>query len=456
MTIWLYLFLGLTHQDTSPVLGNEEIQQMSSVISSLEVRVQQDTEELRQLKSTIQEIVNAKLPPRDRDSQLPSRHSPWPEPIPVLVFACNRPAAVSGIIRKLITLRPSKDLFPIIVSQDCDNVPVQRSIAEFRNQVVYLKHKSAQQDNVHVPPAHKKYVTYYYIARHYKLALNHVFGVLDYNTVILLEDDLDISDDFFEYFSATRYLLDKDPQLWCVSAWNDNGKSGLIDESANSLLYRSDFFPGLGWMMTSKVWAEIGPRWPAGFWDDWMREPETRQGRQCIRPEISRTKMTAFGKKGASKGQFYEKHVAKVILNTVPVSFTSTNLDYLLNPKYDREFDRMVYENSPLASINDAVASISTGTHDSKSVRVEYNGNIDFIVKADKLHIMHDFKAGVPRTAYRGNLSRIMTNAGWFPGNMVTEEWCWCWDLLFCAINLHSHLKRITKGISKYYGIEYI
>ncbi|WKY05523.1 hypothetical protein Q1695_006046 [Nippostrongylus brasiliensis] len=95
----------------------------------------------------------------------------------------------------------------------------------------------------------------------------------------------------------TRYLLDMDP-MWCVSAWNDNGKIGSIDRNAHSLLYRSDFFPGLGWMMTRTLWKEVGPKWPAGFWDDWLREPENRKDRQCIRPEISRTKMTSFGKSG--------------------------------------------------------------------------------------------------------------------------------------------------------------
>ncbi|VDN21665.1 unnamed protein product [Gongylonema pulchrum] len=63
-------------------------------------------------------------------------------------------------------------------------------------------------------------------------------------------DDLDIAPDFFEYFSATRRLLDIDKTLYCVSAWNDNGKAHLIDLSQPELLYRSDFFPGLGWMMT--------------------------------------------------------------------------------------------------------------------------------------------------------------------------------------------------------------
>ena len=39
-----------------------------------------------------------------------------------------------------------------------------------------------------------------------------------------LQDDLEISPDFFEYFDATSPLLWKDPTLYCVSAWNDNGQ----------------------------------------------------------------------------------------------------------------------------------------------------------------------------------------------------------------------------------------
>ena len=67
--------------------------------------------------------------------------------------------------------------------------------------------------------------------------------------LIVVEDDLEISPDFFHYFLATYHLLLRDPSLYCVSAWNDNGKEGLIDKRATSLLYRSDFFPGLGWML---------------------------------------------------------------------------------------------------------------------------------------------------------------------------------------------------------------
>ena len=31
------------------------------------------------------------------------------------------------------------------------------------------------------------------------------------------------------------------------------------------LLYRSDFFPGLGWMLLRDVWLELRPNWPVAY-----------------------------------------------------------------------------------------------------------------------------------------------------------------------------------------------
>ena len=45
-------------------------------------------------------------------------------------------------------------------------------------------------------------------------------------------DDLEVAPDFFHYMSAGLRLLQQDHTLWCVSAWNDNGKEGLIDQNA--------------------------------------------------------------------------------------------------------------------------------------------------------------------------------------------------------------------------------
>ena len=85
----------------------------------------------------------------------------------------------------------------------------------------------------------------------------------DFSQVVIVEDDLEIAPDFYEYFSATLPVLRADPSLWCVSAWNDNGKAGLINQSSPELLYRTDFFPGLGWMLTRELWQkELMTKWP--------------------------------------------------------------------------------------------------------------------------------------------------------------------------------------------------
>jgi len=46
---------------------------------------------------------------------------------------------------------------------------------------------------------------------------------------------------------------------------------------------------------------------PRSYWDDWMRLPEQRKNRACIRPEVGRSK--TFGKIGVSNGLFFDKHL---------------------------------------------------------------------------------------------------------------------------------------------------
>jgi len=68
------------------------------------------------------------------------------------------------------------------------------------------------------------------------------------------------------------------------------------------------------------------------FWDDWLREPEQRKDRVCIRPEISRT--YTFGKIGASNGQYFEEHLKYIVLNKDPVNFLEKDLSFLLKVLY--------------------------------------------------------------------------------------------------------------------------
>ena len=252
--------------------------------------------------------------------------------------------------------------------------------------------------DIEVPIKEKKFKGYFKIARHYGWALNHTFNVLGYSQVIVVEDDLEFSPDFFSYFEATLPLLRSDPSLMCVSAWNDNGKENLIDGSRPDLLYRTDFFGGLGWMLTKNLWSELGPKWPKSYWDDWIREPRQRRDRSCIRPEISRTK--TFGKIGVSNGLFFDKHLKFIKLNDRQVDFSKNNLNYLSKEKYDSDLQKLL-NSIPVVRIEE----LKNNQVRNGPVRVIYHNKLAFKKFAKVLGIMDDFKSGVPRMAYQGVVS---------------------------------------------------
>ena len=70
-----------------------------------------------------------------------------------------------------------------------------------------------------------------------------------------MQDDMQLAPDFFSYFAAMANLMDQYPSLWCISSWNDHGSARLVSDPTQ--LYRSDFFPGLGWMLTYDVWQDL-------------------------------------------------------------------------------------------------------------------------------------------------------------------------------------------------------
>ncbi|TRY60210.1 hypothetical protein DNTS_026360 [Danionella cerebrum] len=319
--------------------------------------------------------------------------------IPILVIACDR-VTVKRSLDKLIQYRPSPELYPIIVSQDCGHADTARVIGSYGSQLTHIR----QPDLADIPvrPDHRKFQGYYKIARHYRWALNQVFNVFAYSTVVIVEDDLEVAPDFFEYFRALYPILLSDPSLWCVSAWNDNGRDGLVDPGKAELLYRTDFFPGLGWMLLSDVWAELEPKWPKAFWDDWMRHPEQRKDRSCIRPEISRT--ITFGRKGVSLGQFFDQYLRYIKLNTEVVPFTQMNLSYLVRENYDESFEKQVYS-APLVKVEEVQQGSSL--KGSGPFRVQYSSRDSFKVLARSLGVMDDLKSGVPRAGYRGVVSFI-------------------------------------------------
>ena len=58
--------------------------------------------------------------------------------------------------------------------------------------------------------------------QHYKASLTTSFNLYPKaKYLVILEEDLDVSIDFFNYFQQLVPLFEEDDSLYCISAWND-------------------------------------------------------------------------------------------------------------------------------------------------------------------------------------------------------------------------------------------
>lgn len=360
--------------------------------------------------------------------------------IPVLVLSYNRPKLLKNLLSRIheLLLNTNKKRgvdhlppFRVFVSQDFDGSfpDVTATIQEaqthsFRELGIVLMLHNRDDSGATPQEESNGWKSYYAISKHYAWAIAQTFAMNpNYRRIIILEEDLELAFDFFDFMVGMSPLFDKEEggaadgggdgddasssssSLYCVSGFNDNGKAALVEDS--SAVYRSDFFPGLGWMMSRSLWEkELRAKWPKGFWDDWMRQPAQRKGRSCLRPEISRSKPICEDGEGASQGQFCSEHLKQIVLNdplrSRLVHWGNFNLDTLLPRIYDANLQGEVRRAKTVYNVQSTFGNTQGGSLDSTEVKLTYSSNDEFVVLAHALNLMDDFKDGVPRTAYQG------------------------------------------------------
>jgi len=321
--------------------------------------------------------------------------------IPVLVLTYRRVENLKKCLDKIFLVMP-KEGFRLYVSQDSLLYPeITNLIKSYGSKIVHLIH---QRNDTGATSQEQRqgFKVYYAISHHYGWAIEQVFSHSHaYDRIILLEEDIDVANDFFAYMTAMGRLLDLDKTLFCVSAWNDNGKPELTHDPA--MAYRTDFFPGLGWMLTREFWNEIltlHGGWPNGFWDDWLRQTSHRRGRSCIRPEVPRTFTWCSGGLGASGGQFCDTLV-EIRKSKVSVAWNNMDLSYLLKPNYDLWLNELLSSATPVSGLSELGVVLSkqkTG----KEIKIHYRSDEEFSQHAVDFGLMDDAKDGVPRMAYGG------------------------------------------------------
>lgn len=324
----------------------------------------------------------------------------------VLVMSAKRSEALRNHMEQLVRLRPSAVKFPIIISQDGRNhdvATVATHFAKHHRNVSYMNLKSDSEPR----PRSKNYE---YIAAHYHWALDKVFNETRYDFVIITEDDLDIAKDFFSYFTWGKQVLLADSTVWCVSAWNDNGLPNLVNKDTAEKVWRTDFFPGLGWMLTRNLWKELSPKFPKVYWDDWMRTKEVRNGRSCLRPEISRTShnMKVAGK--GSSGGLYKAFLSNIAVSSTAVDFTLLPYENMLKESYDEQLQQTLMDSQPVSYQN----FDSTVFSPSHSYRAMFSTTREWFNLAQKVGIMVDIRGGMQRTAYYGVVAVMYKNCRLF------------------------------------------
>ncbi|KAH7832947.1 hypothetical protein Vadar_001680 [Vaccinium darrowii] len=321
----------------------DEISMQRGRIVDLEEKRKLQEQECRQLRTLIEDLQRKGLEKIISREQVPVAA--------VVVMACNRADYLEKTVKSILKYQCSvASKYPLFVSQDGEDPDVKNKALSY-NELTYMQH--LDYERVHTERT-GELIAYYKIARHYKWALDQLFNKHNFDRVIILEDDMEIAPDFFDYFEAAATILDNDKSIMAVSSWNDNGQKQFV------------------------------------------QDPSNHKGRQFIRPEVCRT--YNFGEHGSSFGQFFKQYLEPIKLNDVKVDWKSMNLSYLMEDQYVTHFSGMVKNARPIHG-TDAVLKVSNIDGD---VRILYKDQEDFERIARQFGIFEEWKDGVPRTAYKG------------------------------------------------------
>uniref|UniRef100_K7FYZ4 Protein O-linked-mannose beta-1,2-N-acetylglucosaminyltransferase n=1 Tax=Pelodiscus sinensis TaxID=13735 RepID=K7FYZ4_PELSI len=238
--------------------------------------------------------------------------------VPVAVIAGNRPNYLYRMLRSLLSAQG--------VNPQMITVFIDGYYEEPMDVVELFGLKGIQHTPISIKNAR--------VSQHYKASLTATFNLHpDARFAVVLEEDLDISIDFFSFLSQSIYLLEEDDSLYCISAWNDQGYEHTAEDP--SLLYRVETMPGLGWVLSKSLYKdELEPKWPTPEKEWRRRGPPACGGQRCLL--VSDLGLCS---RGPGQEAYFKKHK----FNTVP-NVPLKNVEGLKKDAYEIEIHRLLGE----------------------------------------------------------------------------------------------------------------
>ncbi|XP_043191250.1 protein O-linked-mannose beta-1,2-N-acetylglucosaminyltransferase 1-like [Amphibalanus amphitrite] len=247
-------------------------------------------------------------------------------PYPIVIVASNRPKYLFRCLASLLANR-GLDRQRVVVFVDGDYEEVR--------QLLDLLDVPLHQHQVELPTSNAGSR----IGAIYRYTVQRALQMFpEADKLVLLEEDLEVAPDFVSFFDQTHHLLDVDPSLYCISAWNDHGYEHTVGDP--SQLYRVGFLPGLGWMLKRSFFLEeVLPRWPPAWseydWDVLLRLDQFRRGRDCVIPDVSRTYHFGFIGQHVNSGMQFKMYYDHALNRDPDVRLR--NVDDMIYHRYEAQ-----------------------------------------------------------------------------------------------------------------------
>mmetsp|Transcript_7499 Transcript_7499/g.18231 ORF Transcript_7499/g.18231 Transcript_7499/m.18231 type:complete len:514 (-) Transcript_7499:266-1807(-) len=226
--------------------------------------------------------------------------------------------------------------------------------------------------------------------------LSQLFDNYGYSKAVILDDNLNVAFDFFDYLQASSALLDTDSSIMCVSAWNENGQADFAKDSSS--LIRTDIFPEYSSMISNSFWREIKRDWPASDWKSFVRTLDEEKRRACIIPEVCRVSVRKQPSMSEADEEEFEKYFSNIKLNKNPVKFGSMDLNYLSKPKYDLYIRKLVETSTTIPT----ASALKDYRGQPGNIKILYEGTKSYVSIARILNLPSRLRDGYPPASYYG------------------------------------------------------
>lgn len=208
------------------------------------------------------------------------------KPIIVVPYCLNNEKRIEYFKRVVNSLENTDFKAPIIFSNNCNYVDIHSYVGFLPQDKFYI---NVRKKYFNLPSLF--YTDEFYTSQHIYFLFKLIFDYLDFNSIIIIESDVIVSTDFYNYFNY--FLEERYNYFFTVNGYNNNSKitskNDMIDVD------KTEFNPW-GWGMNKYMWKKYVKLefTYTNNWDYRMEEIRKKHNLISLTPKLARTKHIGY------------------------------------------------------------------------------------------------------------------------------------------------------------------